>query len=128
MEKRTLYVPSNNTSQGVIQCWVDILEPAVASSFPPEDVALPPRQTYELRVVIWKVKNVPAADSFENMSDLFVKAWPEGCDPAETDTHWRAKKGKGSFNWRLLFDVELGHNTRAMKFPQFHMQVKLTHT
>ena len=35
----------------------------------------------------------------------------------------RAKKGKGSFNWRMLFDVEIGHNTRAMKFPYFHMQL-----
>jgi hypothetical protein len=135
VEKRTLYVPSNNVSQGVIELWVDILEPAVAGSFPAEDVALPPKKMFELRVVIWKVRNVPAADTFENMSDLFVKAWPEGCEPLETDTHWylhisllfffytkvleqyfqycrRAKKGKGSFNWRLLFDVELGHNTR----------------
>jgi len=46
-----------------------------------------------------------------------------GCDPAETDTHWRAKKGKASFNWRLLFDVELGHSTRAMKFPYLHLQL-----
>ena len=46
IEKRTLYVPSNNSSQGVIQCWVDIMEPAVAQSFPPEDVALPPIQVY----------------------------------------------------------------------------------
>lgn len=46
IEKRTLYVPSNNSSQGVVQCWVDIMEPAVAQSFPPEDVALPPIQVY----------------------------------------------------------------------------------
>jgi hypothetical protein len=52
-----------------------------------------------------------------------VKCWPEGCDPQETDTHWRCKKGKGSWNYRLLFDVELGHNTRAMKFPYFHIQL-----
>jgi len=88
VEKRTLYIPSNNASQGVIQLWVDILEPAVAAAFPPEDVALPPTKVFEMRVVIWKVRNVPAADTFENMSDLFVKAWPEGCDPHETDTHW----------------------------------------
>ena len=53
----------------------------------------------------------------------FVKVWPEGCDPQTTDTHWRAKKGKGSWNYRLLFDVELGHNTRAHKFPYLHFQL-----
>ena len=108
------------------------------------------------------------------MSDLFVRAWPEGCDYQDTDTHWRAKKGrdlrltrllfvifvqihvtllppflgrnglsidyrilihpvtytnlymftgKASWNYRLLFDVELGHNTRAMKFSYLHIQL-----
>jgi hypothetical protein len=31
--------------------------------------------------------------------------------------------GKASFNWRMLFDVELGHNTRSMKFPYMHLQL-----
>jgi len=74
-------------------------------------------------VVIWKTKNVPPMDSLEKMSDLFVKCWPEGCTVQETDTHWRCKKGKASFNWRMLFDVELGPNTKAMKFPYLHLQL-----
>lgn len=40
-----------------------------------------------MRVVVWKTKNVPPMD-VEGMSDLFVKIWPEGCQPQETDTHW----------------------------------------
>jgi hypothetical protein len=47
----------------------------------------------------------------------------EGCDPQDTDVHWRAKKGKGSFNWRMKFNVDLGHSTKAMKFPYLHVQV-----
>ena len=66
IEKRTLYVPSNNSSQGVLMCWVDIMTPAVASTFPPEDVALPPIQMFEMRLVIWKARNVPG-----NISCLF---------------------------------------------------------
>ena len=57
------------------------------------------------------------------MTDLYVDVWPEGCDKQTTDTHWRCKKGKGSFNWRMLFEVELGHRTRAMKFPYLHIQM-----
>ena len=78
-----------------------------------------------MRMVIWKCKDVPPADTFggQNMTDMYVKCWPEGCTAQETDTHWRAKKGKGSFNWRMIFDVELGHNTRAMKFPHLHFQL-----
>lgn len=57
------------------------------------------------------------------MSDLFLKVWPEGCKIQETDTHWRCKRGKASWNYRLLFDVELGHSAKAMKFPYLHLQL-----
>eukprot|EP00602_Paraphysomonas_sp_CaronLab_P003319 CAMPEP_0185019240 /NCGR_PEP_ID=MMETSP1103-20130426/1865_1 /TAXON_ID=36769 /ORGANISM="Paraphysomonas bandaiensis, Strain Caron Lab Isolate" /LENGTH=1852 /DNA_ID=CAMNT_0027549443 /DNA_START=18 /DNA_END=5573 /DNA_ORIENTATION=+ len=125
LERRTLYVPSSNNGQGIVECWVDIMTPAEAGAFPPDDVALPPRKMFELRVVIWKTKDVPAQDTLggQNMTDLYIKAWPEGCKEQSTDTHWRSKKGKASFNWRMIFDVELGHNTRAMKFPHFHFQM-----
>lgn len=141
-----------------------------------------------MRVVIWSARDVPPMDSFEGMSDLFVKVrgggegvvtsmyiWtianhtptpcphllthihfhiylhisnypsnhifaypsnntstyippppqviPEGCAAQETDTHWRAKKGRASWNYRLLFEVELGHNSRAMKFPHLRLQL-----
>lgn len=124
LENRSLYVPSSNNPQGILQCWVDILRPGEAAAFPPDDVTLPPKQMFEVRVVIWKSADVPAQDTLggQNMTDLFIKCWPEGCSEQETDTHWRSKKGKASFNWRMLFDVELGHNTRAMKFPYFHFQ------
>lgn len=122
IERRSLYVPSQSMPQGVLEMWLDIMKPEVATAFPPDDVSLPPTQMFEVRVVIWKCKDVPPMD-IGGMSDLFVKCWPEGCAKAETDTHWRAKKGKASFNWRLLFDVELGHSTRAMKFPYLHLQL-----
>lgn len=123
IERRNLYAPGFSLGRGVLECWVDILTPEQALAFPPDDVSLPPTTIFEVRVVIWKTKNVPPMDSLEGMSDLFVKAWPEGSDPQETDTHWRCKKGKASFNWRMLFDVELGHNTRPMKFPYLHLQL-----
>lgn len=36
-----------------------------------------------------------------------------------------AKKGKGSFNWRMKFKVSLGPRTRAWKFPYLTVQVIL---
>eukprot|EP01038_Epipyxis_sp_PR26KG_P004421 gene4421-6250_t len=123
VERRSLYAPNKQQSTGILECWVDIMKQEVAVAFPPDDVSLPPTQMFEVRVVIWKTKNVPPMDSLEGMSDLYVKCWPEGCKPQETDTHWRCKRGKASFNWRLLFDVELGHSTRAMKFPYLHLQL-----
>ena len=124
IETRLLYSPSSKVPQGNLECWIDIMKPEVALAFPPENITLPPKQMFEVRVVVWKCKNVPAQDSFENMSDLFIKGILEGCPTIqETDTHWRAKGGKGSFNWRLIFDVELGPNTRAWKFPYLKLQI-----
>ncbi|CAN0494084.1 unnamed protein product, partial [Hapterophycus canaliculatus] len=34
-----------------------------------------------------------------------------------------AKKGKGSFNWRMKFKVPLGPRTKAWKFPYLTVQV-----
>ena len=75
-----------------------------------------------LRLVVWRARNMVSMDALEDMNDLFFTSWIEGCDKQSTDIHWRAKNGKGSFNWRMKFDVELGHNTKAMKFPYLHIQ------
>ena len=52
-----------------------------------------------------------------DQNDLYVKAWLEGQDAQETDTHWRSKRGKVSLCrcglgliacgcwWVALFDV-----------------------
>ena len=75
-------------------------------------------------MIIWKTRDVVSMDVLEDMNDMYIKCWLEGCDGVqETDTHWRSKKGAGSFNWRLIFDVMLGTNTKAMKFPYLHLQV-----
>ena len=59
IERRPLHVPSSTMQQGTLECWVDIMQPAVASSFPADKVALPPTQLLEVRLVIWKAKDVP---------------------------------------------------------------------
>lgn len=43
----------------------------------------------------------------EGTSDIFVRAWVNGCEPKETDTHYRCQTGSGSFNWRLVFPITL---------------------
>ena len=56
------------------------------------------------------------------MNDTYVKCGIEGVkDSQSTDIHWRAKKGKASWNYRLKFNVELGHSSRSMKFPYLNI-------
>jgi len=61
-------------------------------------------------------------DTLEQMNDMYVKCWLEGCTAQSTDIHWRAKKGKASWNYRMKFDVELGHSSMIMKFPYLRIQ------
>lgn len=56
-----------------LECWVDILLPEEASLFLPDDVALPPAALFEVRVVVWKAKDVVPFDYLTNMNDLFVR-------------------------------------------------------
>merc|ERR1712137_673491 len=66
-----------------------------------------------MRVVVWETKDVPAGDWIGDVSDMYVRAWiPAGSGEGtgelqDTETHWRAKKGRGCFNYRLKFNVEL---------------------
>lgn len=72
IERRTLYNPTSRGQQGMVECWVDIMTPETALVFEPDDVSLPPKQIFEVRVVIWKSKNVPAMDKFSGKYSKFV--------------------------------------------------------
>jgi uncharacterized membrane protein len=126
LEVRPLKQPpetKGSIAQGYLELWVDVLLPAEATAFPPDDVSLPPTAIFEVRIIIWKAKNVVSMDSLTNMNDTYVKAFIEGTEKQTTDIHWRAKKGKASWNWRMKFDVQLGHNTRTMKFPYLNLSM-----
>lgn len=68
-----------------------------------------PQKDFELRVVVWDTKDIPATD-IEGTSDLFIKAFMDDNDKKETDTHYRCGNGKASFNYRLLFNVKAPTN------------------
>jgi hypothetical protein len=61
-------------------------------------------------------------DILTNSNDLYFSCHVATVDSAgrkpqeqmqETDTHWRSAHGKGSFNWRCKFDVELPQHNRS---------------
>ena len=125
LETRRLIAPMSGRSQGELQCWVDIMTASDAVAFPPDHIEQPPAEDFEVRVVIWKAKDVVPMDTFggQNMTDMYIKGWMEGDKkPQVTDTHWRAKKGKASWNWRFKFPVQLGPNTFNFKYPYLKLQ------
>ncbi|RQM29347.1 hypothetical protein B5M09_011821 [Aphanomyces astaci] len=94
---------------GSLRLWLDILTPVDATASPAVNISLPPIEMFEVRVVIYKTKEVMPGDDLSEMSDLFIKLWMlSNNDKAQhTDIHWRAKNGKASFNWRMKFDIAL---------------------
>ena len=65
--------------------------------------------------------DVPAMD-MGNMSDIFAKIWMEGDKKKEeTDTHWRCKNGAASWNYRLLFTVDLP--LKSPEMGRLHVQL-----
>ena len=125
VELRELRSDFSTTPQGSLRLWLDIITPEVAFQYPPLSIAAPPTRKFQLRVVVWRTTDVMSFDSaaFGSQNDLYAKSWLEGQRPQTTDTHWRSKNGIGSFNWRMVWDVELVPGSRLWKFPYFHLQL-----
>lgn len=124
LEWRTLRSPTSSVSQGKILCFVEVLEPAEARRDPLMNIKPPPPELYELRVIIWGVRDTACKDLSSKMNDLYVTAQPsvQSLKEQRTDIHLRAKKGKGNFNWRMKFPIELPCKPRGT-WPRLKMQI-----
>lgn len=81
--------------------FLDILE--LNKSIPKAlSIADKPKKLFEIRVVVWECNNVPSQD-IEDCSDLYIIA-KLADQEQQTDIHFRAMGGKGSFNYRLIFN------------------------
>jgi len=113
VEWRNLRRPGSLTAQGALSVFVELLTPEEAKLRPLLSISPLPRIPFELRVVIWETKGVPYGDYLGGMSDMYIRGWvPAGpgedaSKAQDTDTHWRAKKGRGCFNYRFKFELEL---------------------
>lgn len=112
VEARPLMQYGTSTQQGQLQLWVEVLPITVARTIPPTKMEGPEPTEFEIRVIIWKSEEVPNMDG--ETSDLYVKVWTQGSKKLETDTHWRCRQGKGSWNYRMKFPVTL-----PMKQPEY---------
>ena len=115
IESRTLRDNGSFKSRGKVECWVDILHKADARANPAIDIAMAPPEEFELRVLLYKTRGLPIMDTSSGMNDAYVSATLTTVDERgnvkdhelETDTHWKAPKGQGEFNWRFKYSVTL---------------------
>lgn len=105
IEERTLFMEKSKAPQGVLQCWLEILDSKEASANPRINIAPPPKEEFEMRVIIWGTQDVVFADEITKCNDLYLRGIYANQN-YETDTHWRCR-AKGSFNWRWKIPVTL---------------------
>lgn len=84
--------------------WVEILKKSQEFEFPAEELAANIKEKYELRIVIWRTRNVPLVETDKVKIQVKIRINEEGKDfDDETDVHHNSKDGKGIFNWRFVY-------------------------
>ena len=109
IERRSLFQTDSNQllSRGKLEMWIEMLPASYELPYPVLDIIPPPPSNWELRVIIYGCENIPNYDSLTEANDLFIRCQIEGGTWKETDIHFRARDGKGSFNWRMKFPLQL---------------------
>lgn len=86
------------------------------SEFPQEELAANAKEKYELRIVIWKTKNVPLVETDKVKIQVKLRINEEGKDiDDETDVHHNSKDGKGTFNWRFVYPFTFPRKINTIK-------------
>lgn len=118
IECHLLHNETSKASRGEIRLFTEILTPDEASQFSAADITPSPELEFEVRLVLWKTKDVPSGD-FLNESDMWFRASMPGMDAQQTDVHWRAYNGVGSFNFRMIFKCCI---PLAPEYAKIHLQ------
>jgi hypothetical protein len=84
--------------------WVEIHSTDIPQNEIPEwDITPKPPTEMQVRLIVWDTKDVIKMD-WEGTTDIYVRSFFDSKNAKETDTHYRCQTGKGSFNYRLLFN------------------------
>jgi hypothetical protein len=109
LERRDLFTDLGpKITQGTVDMWVEMFKPAEEHRYPLQNLTPPKKQLFELRVIVWQAQDMQPADYIGDMNDLYFTGHLLTRDDQnrpqehtqETDIHWRAKDGGGSFNYR----------------------------
>lgn len=114
IEARKLYHPDLSNVQGSVIMWLELLDQKSNLENSEVDIRLPPVNHMEMRLVVWKTRDIPMMD-VEETSDVYIAAFVDPKKSQTTDTHFRCVNGEASFNWRILEKIEyqpkLDHTT-----------------
>ena len=106
IEIRPLMHPDFNQPQGYAKMWLEVVDKNDKNNFNKYDISPNPEAKAQLRVIVWETREIPNMD-VEATSDLYVNCFIDADKKQSTDLHFRCQTGCGSFNWRMLFDLDL---------------------
>jgi hypothetical protein len=99
-----------------LRLWVEILRKRQDLEFPQEELLANAKEKYELRIVIWRTKNVPLIEKDKVKIQVKLRINEEGKDiDDETDVHHNSKDGKGEFNWRFVYPYTFPRKVNTIK-------------
>lgn len=111
-------------SKGALRCWVEILRKKQDLEFPQEEIAANMKERYELRMVIWRTRNVPLVDNDKVKIQVKLRVIEEGKEvDYETDVHHNSKDGRGIFNWRFVHPYSFPKKVNTIKLMIYNYNV-----
>jgi hypothetical protein len=104
----------------MIEMWVEVMTQEEARKTPMSRLQVQSKDEYELRLIVWETRDVPLVNG--DSVDVYVKVqfdptgWSGGLVEKQTDVHYGSKDGRGVFNYRFKFDVEVPCEFPRLKF------------
>ena len=106
IETRLLLHPDLSRQQGNITLWVEIYDKKDMIHMEPWQISPEPKTQIEMRLIVWETEDMELRDD-EGTSDVFITAYFDPKQKQSTDVHYRCQNGTASFNWRMIFKLDL---------------------
>jgi hypothetical protein len=106
IETRLLSHPDLSRQQGNVSLWVEIFDKKDRLNMEAWQITPEPKTTIEMRLIVWETEDMELRDD-EGTSDVFISAYVDPKDTQSTDVHYRCQNGTASFNWRMVYRLEL---------------------
>ena len=106
IETRLLFHPDLSRQQGNITLWVEIFDKKDRLNMEAWQINPEPKTTIEMRLIVWETEDIELRDD-EGTSDVFISAYVDPKQTQSTDVHYRCQNGTASFNWRMVYNLEL---------------------
>ena len=118
IETRLLFHPDISRQQGNITLWVEIFDNKDRLNKEPWQITPEPKTTIEMRLIIWETEEMELRDD-EGTSDVFISAYVDPKQEQSTDVHYRCQNGTASFNWRMVYRLELPNKYNKLIFHAY---------